>query len=186
MPTMVARSYFTFIVLLTAHLFTSLSSLALTGKLSKCSYRHCHRRDYSQKLSLRHCSDDNVSASAVLNGNHFFLVTHPQMVPLSKTPLLLLQSSTPIISREGSSLLSRYFDQQTIVDKNDSAYRLDEVKIQSAEKLLCVVHDVINKVTNCPKHDGEICPGQAPSHSALSHHEVNNDCQGLGWRRVAP
>jgi hypothetical protein len=100
-----------------------------------------------------HVSDDDASASAVLNGDHFFLVTHPQMVPLSETPLLLLQSSTPIISREVCSLLSQYFDQQTIADENDSAYRLDEVEIQSAEKLLRVVHDVIDKVTNCPKQD---------------------------------
>jgi hypothetical protein len=69
---------------------------------------------------------------------------HPQMV-------LLLQSSTPIISREGSLLLSRYFDQHSNMDVNDSAYQLDKVDIHRAETLLRVVHDVIDKVTNCPK-----------------------------------
>ena len=78
------------------------------------------------------------------------------MVPLSETPLLLLQSSTPIISREGCLLLSRYFDQQSNADENDSAYQLDKVEIHSAETLLRAVHDVIDKFTNCPKHDGEM------------------------------
>jgi len=105
-------------------------------------------------LSLR-CSDDDASASAELNDDDYFL-THPQMVPLSETPLLLLQSSTPIISREGCLLLSRYFDQQSNADENDRAYQLDKVDIHRAETLLRVVHDVIDKLTNCLKHDGEM------------------------------
>ena len=152
--TMVAKSYFAFIILLIAQLFTFISSLAGTERLFKCSYRRCYRRDYSQMLSLR-CSDDDASASAVLNDDDYFL-THPQMVPLSETPLLLLQSSTPIISREGCLLLSRYFDQQSNADENDRAYQLDKVDIHRAETLLRVVHDVIDKLTNCLKHDGEM------------------------------
>ena len=153
---MVANSYFACILLLTAHLFTFISSLAVTERLSKCSYRRCYRRDYSQKLSLLRCSDDDASASAVLNDDDYLLRTHPQMVPLSETPLLLMKSSTPIISREGCLLLSRYFDQRSNADENNSAYQLDKVEIHRAETLLRVVHDVIDKVTNCPKHDGEM------------------------------
>ena len=74
------------------------------------------------------------------------------MVPLSQPPLLLLQSSGPIISREGCKLLSQYFEHL----KSGDISRMDGGQVHAAQKLLCGVHDVIDQVTNCPMHDGEV------------------------------
>jgi hypothetical protein len=68
------------------------------------------------------------------------------MVPLSCPPLLLLKSSSPLISKDGCDLLSRYFEQRTT----------NEQESQKAEMLLQEVHSVINTVTNCPHHQGEM------------------------------
>ena len=76
------------------------------------------------------------------------------MIPLSKPPLLLLQSSTPIISIECCSLISRYFEQQ--MGNSVDAFQLDNSEIQAAETILQDVRDIIDTVTNCPRHDGEI------------------------------
>jgi hypothetical protein len=81
------------------------------------------------------------------------------MVPLSVPPLLLLQSATPIISRKECALLSRYFEHLTIPRGNSgnaSPSPLDEIEINTAEILLQDVHNIIDTVTNCPRHDGEM------------------------------
>jgi hypothetical protein len=138
---------------LTPHLFTFALLLAAKERLLNCSRGRCYR-DHSQRLSIRRSFDDDARASAVLTNEVEYLpAMDHQMMPMSETPLLLLQSSTPIISREECLLLGRYFDQLTDVRDTN---RLDEVEIQIAETLLCEVHDVIDKVTNCPRHDGEM------------------------------
>jgi hypothetical protein len=76
------------------------------------------------------------------------------MIPLSKPPLLLLQSSTPIISIECCSLISRYFEHQ--MGNSVNASQMDKSEIQVAETIVKDVHDIIDTVTNCPRHDGEI------------------------------
>ena len=77
-----------------------------------------------------------------------------QMTPLSCPPLLLLQSSAPIISNEQCATLIEYFDHITAT--GDTTPNLDAVKIEKAKSLLGDVHDIIDKVTNCPRHNGEM------------------------------
>ncbi|KAL7549547.1 hypothetical protein ACHAWF_012815 [Thalassiosira exigua] len=76
----------------------------------------------------------------------------PNMIPLSRPPLLLLTSSAPIASREGCSLLSDYFD--GLLDGGDDD-ATDGRTRSAAEGLLRDVADVVDEVTNCPRHDGE-------------------------------
>lgn len=79
-----------------------------------------------------------------------------QMVPLSCPPLLLLQSSARVISKEECDSLIEYFDY--ITSPTDDDYRLDTLdatQIEYAKSLLDDVHNIIDTVTNCPKHDGE-------------------------------
>ena len=76
-----------------------------------------------------------------------------QMTPLSCPPLLLLQSSTPIISNKQCETLIEYFDHITAT--GDTSPTLDAIQIENAKSLLGDVHDIIDKVTNCPRHNGE-------------------------------
>lgn len=77
-----------------------------------------------------------------------------QMTPLSCPPLLLLQSSAPIISNEQCATLIEYFDHITATVGDTTP--LDSIKIEKAKSLLGDVHDIIDKVTNCPRHNGEM------------------------------
>lgn len=110
------------------------------------------------------------------------------MVPISCPPLLLLQSSSPIMNREACSLLTHYFD--CITNMNDSGP--DETQRtavsslqQMAEKILNDVHDVIDEVTNCPRHDGESMSSHFPCRyvrydSTLIDAEGILDCRSFG------
>lgn len=69
-----------------------------------------------------------------------------QMTPLSCPPLLLLQSSSPILSSEQCAALIEYFNHNTATEGAAHDY---------AKSLLGDVHDIIDKVTNCPRHDDE-------------------------------
>jgi len=89
------------------------------------------------------------------NEKDYRVVAPPTMVPLSRPPLLLLQSSAPVLSKDACSLLSRYFEHLETIDST-GAHQLDEGQTRTAEGLLRDVHDVIDKVTNCPRHDGEV------------------------------
>ena len=94
------------------------------------------------------------SETAVLNCDTYQVNEPAAMKPLSCPPLLLLQSSTPLISKDACSLLCNYFD-----DMNDNDYKttknLDSNQRRIAEALLDDIHSVIDKVTNCRRHDGE-------------------------------
>lgn len=70
----------------------------------------------------------------------------PEMIPLTNPPLLLLQSASPIISKEECNLLSRYFETQSTT----------AAEIHAAETLLHQVRSTVDKVTNCPSHAGEM------------------------------
>lgn len=70
-----------------------------------------------------------------------------QMIPVSNPPLLLLQSSFPIITKEECQLLAQYFEAN--IDKKTNAPT-------EAEPILHRVQSIINKVTNCPSHSGEM------------------------------
>ena len=82
-----------------------------------------------------------------------------QMVPLSCPPLLLLQSSAPVISKEECDSLIEYFDYLTSPTEHDYPHNnidnLDATQIEHAKSLLDDVHNIVDTVTNCPKHDGE-------------------------------
>ena len=78
-----------------------------------------------------------------------------QMVPLSCPPLLLLQSSSPVISKEDCDSLIEYFDYITSSTDDDYIVNLDATQIEHAKSLLDDVHNIVDTVTNCPKHDGE-------------------------------
>jgi hypothetical protein len=79
----------------------------------------------------------------------------PDMIPVSNPPLLLLQSSSPIISREECMMLSQYFEERET--KLDPLVALsDEHNEAQAISILHRVREVIDKVTNCPSHDGEM------------------------------
>lgn len=98
-------------------------------------------------MALWSSLDFDTDAVAVLSDDERYSAVLPsRMVPLTQQPLLLLQSSTPIISREGCSLLSRYFD--GLARKND--------EMMMAQSLLSEIHDVIDTLTNSPRHDGDM------------------------------
>ena len=78
-----------------------------------------------------------------------------QMVPLSCPPLLLLQSSAPVISKEECDSLIEYFDYITSPTGDYNIDKLDATQIEYAKSLLDDVHNIVDTVTNCPKHDGE-------------------------------
>ncbi|KAL3804347.1 hypothetical protein HJC23_011275 [Cyclotella cryptica] len=78
------------------------------------------------------------------------------MIPLSNPPLLLLQSSSPIISRQECNLLCQYFEQQEPNLNTSNHPVLDKNQIRQAEDILCNVRHVIDKLTNCPSHLDEM------------------------------
>ena len=78
--------------------------------------------------------------------------TIPHMIPLSNPPLLLLQSSAPIISKEECNLLSCYFEDKVISESADASLEDRE----RAEAILHRLADTIDRVTNCRSHAGEM------------------------------
>lgn len=95
-------------------------------------------------------SVDKLTTVSQINNNHptldttldtdeFVQCAVPKMIPLCQSPLLL-ESSAPIISKEECSILIQHFEQD---------------QSSSAEAILQKIHNVIAKVTNCPRHDGE-------------------------------
>jgi hypothetical protein len=98
------------------------------------------------------------------------------MTPLSCPPLLLLQSSAPIISNEQCATLIEYFDH--INAEGDTT--LDATQTDNAKSILGDVHDIIDKVTNCPKHDGEAkLPRYVRYHPRLIDEEALFDSKKL-------
>jgi len=59
------------------------------------------------------------------------------------------------MSRDACSLLSHYFDHLTN-NRADGVCQLDKSQMHMAETLLSDIHDEFDKVTNCPRHDGEM------------------------------
>ncbi len=103
-----------------------------------------------------------------------------QMTPLSCPPLLLLQSSAPILSNEQCATLIEYFDH--IAATGGAAHNHDEThtKMVYAKSLLDDVHDIIDKVTNCPRHDGETkLPRYVRYHPRLIDEETLFDSKRL-------
>ena len=99
---------------------------------------------------------ERTSADSAVMGNANGSREHKRMIqmnPLSCPPLLLLQSPAPIISNEQCAALIEYFDH--ITDTGDTSPTLDAIQIENAKSLLEDVHGIIDKVTNCPRHDGE-------------------------------
>ena len=100
--------------------------------------------------------DKLTTVSYQINNNHPILGTTlkdelvqcavPKMIPLCQSPLLL-ESSSPIVSREECSILIQHFDEQHQTRTGHQT--------SSAEAILRKIHHVIAKVTNCPRHDGE-------------------------------
>lgn len=173
---MVVPSHLLSIRTLLSHSFLVVwvSSLVLPKCLPKYSHRRCNNSRYSSpQLKLGYLESlEAITATTVLDHvEHYHVMAPPKMVPLSQPPLLLLQSSTPIISREGCSLLSEYFDHlKNNYNGGGDAYQFDKTKMSMAEKLLCSIHDVIDKVTNCPRHDGEMqIPRYVRYDSAIIH-----------------
>ncbi|KAL7489783.1 hypothetical protein ACHAW6_015504 [Cyclotella cf. meneghiniana] len=80
----------------------------------------------------------------------------PTMMPLSNPPLLLLQSCSPIISRQECKLLSEYFEQQQADFNSCNDHILDNDQVKYAEYILRNVRQVIDKLTNCPSHMDEM------------------------------
>ena len=78
-----------------------------------------------------------------------------QMIPLSSPPLLLLQSSAPVLSKEDCETLIEYFDHITYGDGGDASCDLDTTLNEYASSLLGKLQNIIDTVTNCPGHDGE-------------------------------
>ena len=74
--------------------------------------------------------------------------TLPQMIPLSNSPLLLLQSTFPIISRQECDLLSQYFRGGNESEQNKGK--------EKAEANLHRVQEKIDRLTNCPSHSHEM------------------------------
>ncbi|KAL7512305.1 hypothetical protein ACHAXN_009242 [Cyclotella atomus] len=72
-----------------------------------------------------------------------------RMIPVSNPPLLLLQSSFPIVTKEECQLLTQYFE-RTDTDQMAKASQTE------AELILRRVQNIIDKVTNCPRHSGEM------------------------------
>lgn len=73
----------------------------------------------------------------------------PEMIPVTDPPLLLLQSDFPIISKDECDLLSRYFESQYPTD-------IISTEKREAELILQRVREIIDTVTNCPSHAGEM------------------------------
>lgn len=94
-----------------------------------------------------------------------------QMTPLSCPPLLLLQSSAPIISNEQCATLIEYFDHIS-ASGDGTSLALDATQIYNALSLLGDVHDIIDRVTNCPRHDGEI---QVPRYVRYHPRQINDE-----------
>jgi len=100
--------------------------------------------------------DKLTTVSYQINNNHPILGTTlkdelvqcavPKMIPLCQSPLLL-ESSSPIVSREECSILIQHFDEQHQTRTGHQT--------SSAEAILQNIHNTIAKVTNCPRHDGE-------------------------------
>jgi len=146
-----------------ANTFTCISSFSLQGfAVPKCKQcRFCHARGirsrrFSTGTTYGYGGEARTTPSFTLNydGKTYTDCSPPLMVPLSALPLLLLQSATPIISREDCALLSRYFEHLT--GKCSNASSLGKSERTTAESLLQNVHNVIDTVTNCPRHDGEM------------------------------
>ncbi|KAL9190674.1 hypothetical protein ACHAXT_000380 [Thalassiosira profunda] len=115
-------------------------------------------------------------ASSLLQRPH--AATPRTMVPLSCPPLLLLQSSEPIITAEGCELLCRYFDRRC---KTNEACKLSDHEMCAAEDLLHNVHDVVDAVTNCRRHDGEMqIPRYVRYESALINEKMLLDSKEFG------
>ena len=108
--------------------------------------------------SLYETEAKNAHTATLTNGNNCYASVPPTMVPLSQTPLLLLQSSAPIVSRQGCALLCQYFDSMK-ANNNDAvdATTYDgRILEHNAQSLLSDIHNIIDKVTNCPRHDNEM------------------------------
>ncbi|KAL7535836.1 hypothetical protein ACHAXR_007580 [Thalassiosira sp. AJA248-18] len=133
-----------------------LSSSLLPSRLHFSRYAHDSRPLHVGKSFEGEASASAATAILDVNTNSNYDATKPpRMVPLSQPPLLLLQSSHPIISSEGCSLISQYFDHLTSESDGAESDQLDKRQMQMAETLLDDIHDIIDKVTNCPRHDGE-------------------------------
>ena len=132
-----------------------------------CLRRHpsaCLRQWAVPPSILRDVVDGTTTAQIDRGYGTLYANTPKTMTPLSCPPLLLLQSSSPVISRECCSLLSRYFEQLERDSPNDSigneecsviSEKMDDYEINMAKKMLCEIQDVIDEVTNCQRHDGE-------------------------------
>ena len=116
------------------------------------------------------------TASSGFTGNKVI-----EMEPLSCPPLLLMQSSDPIISNEQCETLIKYFDHITAAVLGDATHNnLDAMQINSAQSLLEDVHDLIDKVTNCPRHDGEsLIPRYVRYNPNLINNEILSDSRKL-------
>ncbi len=135
-------------------------------------HRHpCHSREsWSFKSSILtdiNFNESTGTSSTVQDLNHedtqLFAKVPETMKPLSRPPLLLLKSSSPIITKEGCELLIRHFRRK----QSKSCYGICDEQVENnafldeeghAEKLLDRIHDVIDEVTGCPRHAGETSP----------------------------
>ena len=136
-------------------LFTCL----LCGRCSSLVVPSCFGRRRQQQLFAAVESaylerTSSPACSTVDDGAFQTPQTGIQMTPLSCPPLLLLQSSAPIISNEQCATLIEYFDHITATVGDTTP--LDSIQIEKAKSLLGDVHDMIDKVTNCPRHNGEM------------------------------
>ena len=113
------------------------------------------QRELTSSITLKSA----VTASSVTESNYSHdasLQAMTTMIPLSNPPLLLLQSTSPIISKEDCDLLSAYFEQQDTTPESTHYPILDQYQMIHAEALLDHVRNVIDKVTNCPSHADEM------------------------------
>lgn len=126
----------------------------------------CYARDlWSLKSSVDTATNFNESkttSSTAHNQNHddpLLIAKVPEtMQPLSRPPLLLLKSSSPIITKEGCELLIRHFRRnQSNISYGECDQQIDHT-CQSAQKLLKRIHDIVDEVTGCPRHAGETSP----------------------------
>lgn len=125
---------------------------------------------YLDRISRR-----TSAGSAVIDSNGAI-----QMNPLSCPPLLLLQSSAPIISNEQCATLIEYFDHITATETDAQTAYLDAAQVDTALSLLGDVHDIIDKVTNCPRHDGEMqLPRYVQYHPMVINEEILFDSKKL-------
>ena len=96
-------------------------------------------------LSVVNLSSPSTTCTEVKNTLHQNKIESPQMIPLANPPLLLLQSASQIINPHECNLLSRFFEQVT-----------DSEESKAAEAILHRVKEIIDEVTNCPRHAGEM------------------------------